>query len=204
MTKVWEKILLTLLFIPFLNSAQVSIESFTVQPINSSQLNITWTVGASSLACSDLELFWSTDSFKTTSSMIYTVPTTVGTSGAAEYYYFQHNQPDANGKNFYKLVSYGATVSQIIIYDFGQDNGSYVIYPHPLNDNSLLTFKNPEGESWILDISNASCTERYMQYNIVAEQTPLPLSWFKQTGIYFFRMYTASGKLIKGKFVVMY
>jgi hypothetical protein len=204
MIKICRILSLMLLFLPVGIRSQILIKNFVVQPANTAELLITWTVDGSSQACSDLELMWSTDSFQTTSTWVHTVPVICGTSGADESYYFQHTMPDTHGKNYYRLVSFGAPVSPIIVYDFGQVNGGYVIYPCPLNDNSVLTFKNPKHETWVLDISNAPSTERYIQYNITGEQTPLPLTWFKQTGMYYFRLYSSGGDLIKGKFVVMY
>lgn len=183
--------------------AQVIIKNFNAQPANSTQLLVSWTVDASSQSCSDLELIWSTDSFKTTATWLYTVPTICGTSGTDEFYYFQHNSPDTHGKNYYRLTSFAVPVSPIIVYNFGDDNGEYIISPNPLNDNSILSFKNPDGEEWIMDIANASCTKRYLINSITTDQFALPANWF-DTGIYFFRLYSISGKLIKGKFVVMY
>ncbi|MFN6040005.1 MAG: hypothetical protein ACK452_16165 [Bacteroidota bacterium] len=183
--------------------AQLLIKNFIAQPANSSQLLVTWTVGAGSATCNDLQLFWSTDSFKTASSWVHTLPGICGLSGADENYYFQHNNPDPNGKNYYRLYSFGSPVSPIIVYDFGADNGSYIMIPHPITAaGGVLTFKNPNNDLWVLDIANANCTVRYIYQNIYNPFVELPGSLF-ENGIYFFRLYNANGEIIKGKFIVV-
>ena len=182
--------------------AQLLIKNFVAQPANSSQMLVSWTVGAGSTTCADLQLFWSTDSFKTTSSWIHTLPGMCGLTGADENYYFQHNNPDTHGKNYYRLYSFGSAVSSIIVYDFGEDNGAYIMIPNPVTaGGGVLTFKNPDNELWILDICNANCTVRYTFSNIYNPYVELPGSLF-ENGVYFFRLYSANGNLIKGKFIV--
>ncbi|MFN5183353.1 MAG: hypothetical protein ACK5D5_10070 [Bacteroidota bacterium] len=183
-------------------NAQLIIKNFVAQPANSSQMLVSWTVGAGSTTCADLQLFWSTDSFNTTSSWIHTLPGMCGLTGADESYYYQHNNPDTHGKNYYRLKSFGSNVSPIIVYNFGEDNGEYIMIPNPINAfGGVLTFKNPDNDLWVLDICNANCTVRYMFPNIYNPNVELPGSLF-ENGIYFFRLYSASGNLIKGKFIV--
>jgi hypothetical protein len=182
---------------------QLIIKNFFAQPANSTQMLISWTVGAGSNICNDLQLFWSTDSFKTTSSWIHTLPGVCGLSGADENYNFQHNNPDANGKNYYQLRSFGSNVSPIIVYNFGDDNGEYIMIPNPVTAfGGVLTFKNPNNDLWVLEICNANCTSRYIYPNIYNPYVELPGSLF-ENGVYFFRLYNANGELIKGKFIVV-
>lgn len=184
--------------------AQLIIKNFIAQPANSSQLLVTWTIGSGSQSCSDLQLYWSTDSFATTNTWVYTLPTVCGTSGFDENYSFQHTMPDANGKNYYRLTSFAAPVSPIIVYDFGADNGAYKIYPQPMTEGTtaVLSFKNPNSDVYIMEIANAICTKRYTIGNIFSSEVQLSADWF-DNGIHFFRLYSLSGKLIKGKFIVI-
>jgi hypothetical protein len=205
-----EKQNLKLLFliafsVVFSLSAQVIIKNFVAQPANSSQLLVTWTVGAGSQSCSDLQLYWSTDSFATTNTWVYTLPTVCGVSGSDENYSFQHTNPEPNGKNYYRLTSFAAPVSPIIVYDFAADNGGYKLFPHPLTDGTIgeLSFKNPGGDLCVIEISNSLTSKRYSFGNNYSDKIQLPADWF-ETGIYFFRIYSLNGKLIKGKFIVIH
>ncbi len=202
----WKKTyVLIFVFFSFLLPAQLIIKNFVAQPANSSQLLVTWTIGAGSQVCSDLQLYWSTDSFATTNTWVYTLPTVCGTSGTDENYSFQHTNPETNGKNYYRLTSFASPVSPVIYYDFAADNGGYKLFPHPLTDGTVgeLSFKNPASDLCVLEISNALSTKRYSFGNIYSDKIQLPADWF-ESGIYFFRIYSLSGKLVKGKFIVIH
>jgi hypothetical protein len=190
-----------LLLISFGGSAQVYIKNLKAQAANPYQALISWTVGAGSVACSGMEVHWSLDSFTTTSSMVYTVPTICGASGVDENYDFTHTNPDIHKKNYYRIYSSQGGYSSIVMVDFGAINGNYNIFPDPIEDNTYLTFDNPNNEQYILDIANAKGNRvYYTQYNVTA-QIQLSKSWF-DAGVYFFRLYSVSGNIIRGKFVV--
>lgn len=178
------------------------ITAFTAN-VQGDKVNLFWTVGKSNATCNGLELQRSTDSlFNYT--MIYNYSGICGNPTNDQYFQYQDISPFLFQKNYYRILLYPASYSNVLVVDMSKGGSDYKVFPNPVIDFSTLSFNNPSGKEYVIDICDRFGNRIYYQENIRTNTFLLMAGWFEKSGVYPFRMYTLDGSdLIKGKFTVV-
>lgn len=181
-----------------------TINNFKGTPQINGTVFIEFTVGQSSNILTGCDLQRSSDSAFNFVSVYY-FPGSMGGSISQDFSYYDY-PPDPTKKYYYKIIFSNGMQSNVIMVNMGDVFGNYRIVQHPIIDdgNSRLDFAYIPGTSWIMDIADAKGHRLYQFTNIVQSNFIINASWFKWSGIYFFRLYPSDGStVIKGRFVVM-
>ncbi|MCD6066030.1 MAG: hypothetical protein K0S33_856 [Bacteroidetes bacterium] len=181
-----------------------SVTNFTGTAQVNGTVHLEFTISESVFTAGSYDLQRSDDSAFSFISVNY-YPGAVGGISPQTYTYDDY-PPDPSKKYYYKVVFPNGSQSAVIIVNLGDVYGEYRIMQHPIVDdgNSRLNFAYKQGQQWILEIADPKGFFLYRLGGINQSSIIINASWFKGSGIYFFRLYPNDGStVIPGRFVVL-
>lgn len=192
----------------FILSILIGFTSFSqnetvVGYFNATELNgrvlLTWNIKQGN-TCNGVKVEHSIDSLSFTE--IGSIEGVCGSNSANVAYEFTHQDPTLNAVNYYRLLMGGIGYSWVIsekivaIEDVG-----YTIAPHPVTEQSVLYFENPNNKEYRLSVSSLSGKIAYSEQQI-GEQINLGLLGF-ESGYYYFELQeVGTSTSVRGKFLV--
>lgn len=186
-------IIFTLLSVGQTNSV---LADFSVQQINNS-VKISWTI-RSGYSCTDVNVEHSLDS--ATFISIYTYPGVCGAISKDQEYYFIHQDPAKNTKNYYRMNLGNFGYSEILPINFSDyGNIGYSITPNPIINTGKLKFNNPGNAKFNFEVYDSMGIFAYSQ-EVESDEVELSSVIFN-AGVYFFRLYNNIDSF-SGRFVV--
>ncbi len=194
---------LTFLFFQLLLSANCfsqtneTLDNFSAFESNG-KVYLNWTVTSGS-TCDGIEIYHSQD--ETNFTRIGDIPGICGSSSEPVSYSFVHATPLQNSVNKYRLLlgllGYSNTLTLNII---DTKESGYSIFPNPLQENSVLYFKNPRKEIFTFKIFDQS-GKMISKSSISGDQISLRNSDYRP-GLHYFFIMDESKIQISGKFFV--
>ncbi len=159
---------------------------------------LNWTVTSGS-TCDGIEIYHSQD--ETNFTRIGDIPGICGSSSEPVSYSFVHTTPLQNSVNKYRLLLGLLGYSNILTLNIiDTKEGGYSIFPNPLQENSVLYFKNPRKEIFTFKIFDQS-GKMISKDSISGDEISLRNSDYRP-GLYYFAIMDESKIQIRGKFLV--